>query len=429
MDKNYQVIVAGGGWAGAAAAIAATRQGAKTLLIEKSGFLGGSSGNHLVNPFMPNKVTINGVTTQLSQGLFTEICTRMAALDGFHPKHKATYNEEILKLVLDRMTTEAGVKVLFHSYICGVKTENGKIRSISCVNKSGTQTFFADCFVDATGDADVAAMAGCPCRVGRKEDGLCQPMTLCFRLGNVDVPTAFANSKKINALYAEFRAAGKIKNPREDVLKFHHVDDNVLHLNSTRVIKRCPVDAWDVSEAEREAREQMFELYTFLKENCAGFENAVLLSSAPAIGARESRMIDGRYVLTVEDLKSCTIFKDCIAACNYDIDIHNPAGSGTDHYYFKDDEYYTIPYRALSPQKVDNLLVAGRCISSTHEAQASYRIMPVCCTLGEAAGIAAAMAAVSGVATDAIDVAELQSVLRENGAFLGFDADAAREKL
>lgn len=417
MKTNYDVIVAGGGWAGTSAAVAAARQGAKTLIIEKSGFLSGSSGNHLVNPFMRYWTKINGERVDLSAGIFAEIVDNLRELGGMH-RNERTYNEEILKLVLDRMTEQSGVDVLFHSYLCGVEKEGTVLRSVSCVNKSGTQTYSANYFIDATGDADVSAFAGCPFRLGRDEDQLCQPMTLCFRLSNVDVAKAFQNTKKINDLYAKFRAEGRLQNPREDVLKMYHMDDHIIHLNSTRIIKRSPVNAEELSVAEREAREQTFELYTFLKENCEGFEQAILLASGPSIGVRESRMINGHYILNVDDLKNCTKFEDSIAACNYDIDIHNPSGSGTSHYFFKDGTYYTIPYRCLLPLGTDNLLVAGRCISGSHEAQASYRIMPVCCTLGEAAGTAAALANKARSSVNDIDIKELQKMLRANGAFL-----------
>lgn len=416
-NMKYDVITAGGGWAGCAAAISAAREGAKVLLIEKSGFLGGASCNCYVNPFMPFRTKINGVKTDLSAGIFTEIQERLSELGGMH-KNQETYNEELLKLVLDRMTKEANVTVLFHSYVTDVEKDGEHIKSVSCINKSGHQTFYADYFIDATGDADLAAMAGCPFRLGREEDSLCQPMTLCFRISGVDVDKAFKNTKEINSLYKKFREENKIKNPREDVLKFRHMSDGVLHLNSTRIIKKSPINAFDLSEAEIEAREQVFELYTFLKENCEGFENAVLMSSAPEIGVRESRMIDGQYILTVDNLKDCTKFDDGIAACNYDIDIHNPEGSGTSHYYFKEGTYYTIPYRCLLPLGTDNLLVAGRCISGTHEAQASYRIMPVCCCLGQAAGTAAAVALKNNTSVNDTDTDEIREVLKKNGAFI-----------
>lgn len=244
-------------------------------------------------------------------------------------------------------------------------------------------------------------------------------MTLCFRLANVDMDKFRRNREKINPLYQQLQAEGKIRNPRENVLIFFHPVKNMLHFNTTRVVKLNPTDPFHLTRAEMEAREQMFEMFAFLKENIEGFENADIAFSAPQIGVRESRMIDGEHLLTEEELKDCTKFDDAIAAGNYDIDIHNPEGAGTSHYYFGDGEYYTIPYRSLLPKNADNLLVAGRCISSTHEAQASYRIMPIVTTLGQAAGVAAAVSLKQNVLPKEADIREIQRILRENGAFLG----------
>ena len=193
----------------------------------------------------------------------------------------------------------------------------------------------------------------------------------------------------------------------------------MLHFNTTRVVKHNPTDPLDVTKAEMIAREQMFEMYHFLRDNIPGFENSQLLYSAGEIGVRESRMIVGEYVLTEYDLKDCVKFDDAIAAGNYDIDIHNPEGSGTSHYYFPAGTWYTIPYRSLQPKNADNLLVAGRCISATHAAQASVRIMPIVTTLGEAAGAAAGISVKSGKPVKEIDVKELQKRLLEEGAFIG----------
>ncbi|HIT84520.1 MAG TPA: FAD-dependent oxidoreductase [Candidatus Ornithomonoglobus intestinigallinarum] len=417
MRKKYDIIVCGGGFAGSAAAIAAARSGASVLLIEKSGFLGGAAGNCLVNPFMPFTTTIDGQYVRLSAGIFSDIIDLLGEM-GALAADGVVFNGEILKLILDRLVSGSGTGVIFHTRIISAEKENGAVKSLRCVNASGESEYFADVFIDATGDANVAAMAGCPFMLGREGDNLCQPMTLCFDLANVDVDRAFKDKKAINALYAEKRESGEIKNPRGDILYMRHAAKDVLHINSTRIIKKSPVNAEDLSFAEREAREQMYELYMFLKNNFDAFKNSVLLASGPEIGIRESRRIDGMYTLTTEDLKACVKFDDGIAACNYDIDIHDPAGSGTSHYYFKEGTYYTIPYRCLVPKKADNLLVAGRCISGTHEAQASFRIMPVCCTLGEAAGTAAALALKSGSAVGNIDTDELRAVLKNNGAFL-----------
>ena len=414
----YDLIVAGGGFTGVAAACAAAREGLSVLLIEKNGFLGGAACCCYVNPFMPYHVTLNGEKRMISDGLFRDIIERLEKA-GALMKNRHGFNEELLKLVLDEMTDEYNVKTLFHSYLTGAEVENGRIKSVSVVNKSGIQNFEAKYFIDATGDADLSVLAGCSFHIGREADNLCQPMTLCFRIAGVDSEKLTPeNWKAANELYKKFREEGKIKNPREDILHFPHVADGVVHLNSTRIVKKCPVDSFDISEAEKLARKQEYELYTFLKENAPGFENSVLLASAPQIGVRESRMIEGQYTLTEYDLKNCTKFDDAIAAGNYDIDIHNPEGSGTSHYYFKENEYYTIPYRCLQPKGINNLLTAGRCISSTHEAQASYRIMPICCTLGEAAGVAIGVCAKSGVHTGDADVGLIRKKLKEYGAFI-----------
>ena len=156
-----------------------------------------------------------------------------------------------------------------------------------------------------------------------------------------------------------------------------------------------------------------------MKKHADGMDNSFLMMTASEIGVRESRMIIGDYVLTETDCKNCIKFKDAVAACNYDIDIHNPEGSGTSHYYFKQGTYYTIPYRSLIPKKASNLLVAGRCISSDHGAQASYRIMPTVCCIGEAAGTAVGLAVKNNAAVRDIDVGELQQTLKNNGAFIG----------
>ena len=260
---KYDIIVVGGGFAGVAAAVSAAREGAKVLLLEKSGFLGGAAGNCYINPFMGYTTKIDGKSTALSDGIFTEILDRLDQKGGLH-RNRVTFSEEILKLVFDEMTEESGVDVLFHAYLLRAERECDRIKSVTITGKGGEMTFTADYFIDATGDADLTALAGCSYRIGREEDGLCQPMTLCFRLSNVDVDLAFKNSEAINELYRQFREAGKIKNPREDVLKFKYVADGVLHLNSTRIVKRSPFDLYDLSFAEREARRQMFELYTCL---------------------------------------------------------------------------------------------------------------------------------------------------------------------
>ncbi len=413
--QKFDLIVVGGGFSGTAAAIAAARGGCSVLLVEQTNCLGGAAQVNLVTPFMG--YTTNGENPiLLSRGLFTEITERMAEISGLPSKQ--SFHEEYLKLVLQRMTLEAGVTLLFNTTFVRANKQGRTIYSLEFVNKSGVFSARAAYYIDATGDADLVFSAGCPFHVGR-EDGLCQPMTLCFRVANVNADTYYENRQKIGELYTKFRETGKIKNPREDVLVFRTPVTDVLHFNSTRIVKLDPTNGKDVTRAEIEAREQVFELFKFMKENAPGFENAELLSTAIRIGTRESRMIDGVYTLTKEDIMACKKFSDGIAACCYDMDIHSPDGTGTYHWFLPKGEYYTVPYRCLLPKKADNLMVVGRCISSTHEAQASYRIMPVVCCIGEAAGTAITLAKKDGILPAAVNTDILRQVLTENGAFVG----------
>ena len=417
-DKKWDLIVVGGGMTGVAAAVSARRLGLSVLILEKAGFLGGAAGTCLINPFMRYFTTVDGKRFDLSRGFFTEMHALMTEGGSMKEGHGEDIHEEYLKVVMDRLVVREGVDVLYHVMLCGVEKDGEKLTAVKVASKAGLLTFRADYFIDCTGDADLAMQAGCPFRLGR-DDGLCQPMTLCFRIGNVDLEKYRENRQMMQELYKKFQAEGKITNPRENVLVFNTLVDGMLHFNTTRVIKHNPTDPLDVTHAEMIAREQMLEMYNFLHDNIPGFEHSQLLYSAGEIGARESRMIIGEYVLNEMDLKDCTKFEDGIAAGNYDIDIHSPDGSGTSHYYFPEGTWYTIPYRCLQPKNASNLLVAGRCISTTHEAQASVRIMPIVTTLGEAAGVAAALASKAGVDVKHVDVKALREQLTREGAFVG----------
>ena len=424
-ETKYDVIVIGGGFTGCAAALAAARQGQKTMLLEASGFLGGAASNCLIFPLMPYATAVkdedgNPKKHYLSRGILTELVRDLQESGDI--RGDSGFLDEALKLLLDQKMTEAGVQVLFHATLCGVtKTEN-HISAVSVVTKAGVLSFEGKMFIDCTGDADLCAMAGIPTILGREPDHLCQPMTLCFRVANVDKQAFFANREEMNRLHKEWLDAGRFTNPRENILVFDYPIEGMLHFNTTRVVRHNPVDPFDVTRAEMEARRQVRELLEFFRVNhLAGMENAKLVYTAPSIGVRESRMLDGEYVLTGRDLVDCTKFDDAVAAGNYDIDIHNPEGSGTSHYYFPQGTWYTIPYRSLIPKAADadNLLVGGRCISTDHEAQASVRIIPICTTTGEAAGVGAAVANRGGTTVQNADVREIQKILVETGAYIG----------
>ena len=412
--RKYELVVVGGGFAGVAAAIAAARAGVDVLLVDKGNCLGGAAVTCLVSPFMPYSTVIDGERVDLSAGIFTEIIRRMDerhAMEG--DRH---FLEEELKFVLNDMVLEAGVRLLFHAYIFKAEKRDGRVTSISVATKSGEMRIEADYFIDATGDAQLAYLADCPTTLGREPDHLCQPMTLCFRVGNVDRDRFFASRPRWSQVHAEKLEAGQLINPRENILVFHTPIPNVLHFNTTRVVKKNPTCPEDVTEAEVLARQQVQEVYDLLKEHADGLENSYLMMTAAEIGVRESRMIVGDYVLTEDECKDCTRFEDAIAASNYEIDIHNPEGGGTYIYRFGPEEYYRIPYRSLLPKERDNLLVVGRCLSATHEAHSAVRIMPICACLGEAAGLAAAQALHSGKTAHTLDVAALQATLVSKGA-------------
>lgn len=416
--KKYDVIVIGGGFAGSAAAIAASRNGSKTLLVERVNCLGGAPCTMAVNPFMCyyTKMPESGEIKYLSRGIFEEIVTSMRQMNAMRNN---IFNAEYLKIVLNRMCEQENVDLLFNSYFVSSERKGNKLVSVTVANKSGLVKLEADYFIDCTGDADVAFNAKFPTRLGRPEDGLCQPMTLNFSIAGVDREKFEANYNNIVPLWLKEKESGNIKNPMDGIMVFRTVFDGIVQLNATRVVKHNPVDCFDITSADIEAREQIFELHDFLKRRVPGFENSMVLSSALQTGVRESRMIDGEHILTSDELVACTKFDDAIAAGNYDIDIHNPEGSGTSHYYFPQGQFYTIPYRSLIPKDADNLLVAGRCISTTHEAQASIRIMPIVCTLGEAAGTAASIANKTKSNVKDIDVKILQKTLVEANACIG----------
>ena len=416
--KQYDLIVVGGGLTGVAAAVSAAREGLQVLLVEKSGALGGAMTNNLIYPFM-KYWTIDpetGERVDLSAGIFSELRAlqkKYCGTDG-----NAHFNPEYYKFLLDEMVTGAGVEVLFHGMVFGVEKEADSLTAIRVATIQGELRLRARFFCDATGNGDVFYLAGCDYQLGRDGDGLCQPMTTCFRMSNVDIEQYQADRPMLQEAYKQAKAEGKLENPREDILAFVGVGEGILHFNTTRVVRHDPTDPIAVSKAEMLARRQILEMETFLKAHSKAFANSTVVSVCQDIGVRESRKLRGVYVLTQEDLKGLCRFEDSVALGNYDIDIHNPAGSGTSHYFFGKGEYYTIPYRSLLPKEYTNLLVAGRCISATHEAQASIRIMPICACLGQAAGVAAAVAFHTGTNAHEVDVSAVQDKLRALGARL-----------
>ena len=408
MDEMYDLIVAGGGVAGVAAAVSAAREGLRVLLAEQTGVTGGAMTNALVYPFM--RYTLRKSGRVLAAGLFAEMQERWKA---YRDTAWETY-----KLVFDDLLSEAGAEVLFHAQLFDVTTKDRQVTEISVATCAGKRSLRARMFIDATGDGELFYLAGCDCQLGRQEDGFCQPMTTCFRLGNVDIARFQAERPVLEERYRARQAEGKITNPRENILVFFGLGEGIVHFNTTRVIRHDPTDPAALSRAEMIARRQVWEMVKFLREESEAFSHCTLLSLANRIGVRESRKLKGVHILTAEELERGVYFPDTVALGNYGVDIHNPTGTGTTVHYLSDEAYYSIPYRSLLPKEYDNLLVAGRCLSATHEAQSAVRIMPTCVCMGQAAGIAAAVAAETGTALSGVDTDAVRRRLTERGAVL-----------
>ncbi len=408
--KEYDVVVAGGGPGGFSAAAAAGKEGASVLLVERYGFLGGMAAAGLVNPFMGYVLKGKKLTTSV----FNELTDSLEAENALDEKGHI-FDEEIMKVILDGMMADRGVKVLFHSFLTGAEVKNGRIKHISTFGKSGRLDIKGKVFVDSTGDGDLAAAAGCPFKKGREGDGLCQPMTLCFRIGGIAEPAGGCSragmQRELTRIFIDAKDAGEIDQPRENVLAIKTLVPGIWTFNTTRILGKDGTDTLDLSEAEIEGRRQAYELFNLFRRESPRFSNAYLAKLAPQVGVRETRRIEGRYVLAEKDILSASKFKDAIARSSYPLDIHNPVGEGTATAKVPEGDYYEVPFRSLLPLEIENLVIGSRCVSSSHEAHSSLRIMPVVSGIGEAAGLAAAKAAAEGAQPSEIDGSLLKKEL------------------
>jgi hypothetical protein len=332
-------------------------------------------------------------------------------------KGGAVFCQETAKLAAEKLCLDAGVKLLFHVQLDRPTMEGRCIDCALMLGKSGLTAHRGKVFIDGTGDADLAARAGCEFELGRPEDGGCQPMTTNFDLAGVDI-ARMPDRGTISALYNKAREEGRVSCPREDVLWFRSVEDDRIHFNTTRVVRHDATDTMLLSEAEIEGRRQIGDYLRFLRSEVPGFENARLHAIAVTIGVRESRRVKGHAYLTRDDFENASKFPDGICRVNYPIDIHNPAGGGTEHAGLPPNEWYEIPYGCLVPVDCDNLLVAGRPISVDHAVHSSMRVMPPACTVGQACGTAAAMAIQRGCGPAEIDGRAVKASLIEQGLWL-----------
>jgi len=430
-DLNYDVVVVGGGTAGAAAGIAAARRGAKTLIIEQLGALGGTQTNGWVTPMMPNYLG----DFKLDRGINLDLVDAQARVQtpGTGIAHGDVWFDPIsLGLVMDRLATAAGAECLFNATLIDTRCRAaGHLDAVEVVTRQGRLWIQGRTFIDATGDGDLSRLAGAEL-MGGNEDGIHQPMTLRFFMGNID-------TERLRAAYGFWRANtpdyletgfGESKDHAEFGPMVHQaIADGVLEeddlgyfqiftmngrprelgFNCPRISGLDPLDAFDLSRAYQVGREKIYRISAFMQRYLTGCEAAYVSGIAPMIGIRESRRVVGEYILTAEDHLECRKFPDAIARNRYPIDIH--LKTGTDYRRFPEGEYHEIPYGSLVVKGLNNLWVAGRCLSADFVAQSAVRIQPVCRSMGEAAGIAAALCAQRNLAAQDLPYQDLEVYL------------------
>lgn len=401
--EHYQVAVIGGGPAGMAAAVSAASCGASTILIEKNGYPGGMSTSGLLNRWCGDS----------SSGFYRKVFQLTTIKRG----RRVVYNPEELKACYLRLLEEAGVTVRLHSSFVKVNKDGEHIVSIDVLGAGEIETIAADVFIDATGDGFVAKNAGVNYCKGRESDHLMQPMSLMFSVGGVQedraVYPSFHTHPELEKKMEEYVEQGKVDRPAGHVILMEGYVPGTATVNMTNLIRMDGTDVKDLSRAELMTRRQVPQIMNFLRECVPGYENCYLLQTANHVGVRETLHFEGEYRLTQQDILNQEIFEDWVVSnAKYGFGNHNLTGSGPDSGNLSyHQEQYTIPYRALQAKGVDNLLLAGRNISGTHMAHASYRVMPICMGIGEGAGVGAALAAMNGIAVREVDVKEIQRIL------------------
>ena len=450
--REFDVIVAGGGPSGGVAGIAAARCGARVLVVEQHGFLGGSLTAMGVGPMMSFH---NPSGRQVVAGIAQELVDRLQAR-GASPGHIpdvitycntiTPFDAEALKVELETMLVEAGGQVLYHTQLAQAHRLGPLINGLTVCTESGLMELTAAHYIDATGNACLAWLAGAECWMGRESDGATQPMTMKFKVGHVDTAALRAyieahpedfyfkegaeeglrrlrQSPCVNAggfvkAWRAAKAAGELDIPRNDVLFFETATPGEIIINTSRIHGLDPTDPWALSEAEMIGRRQAMAIFQFLRRHCAGFEQAHLLSTPAHIGIRETRHVRARYTVQAEDVLEQNPFPDAIACGGYPIDIHSPDGEKTHTRHLPKDAVYRIPLRSLLPTRPDNLVLAGRHIGATHEAAAAFRVTPIVMAIGQAAGVVAALAAAAGTPPAAVPAEAVRARLQRQSALI-----------
>jgi hypothetical protein len=427
IQHEVDVLVAGAGPAGVAAAICAARQGARTLLVEQAGAVGGMATTGLMSHWTGNTSHI---------GLYGEILQR--AQDCDEPQ---IINPEKLKTVLLEMLCsppamrvpgeaggehDTGVRLQLHTFASDVILQGNILQGIVTESKSGRAAIMAKIIVDATGDGDIAAKAGVPFQKGREGDGKMQPVTLMFKVAGVDTGRVVKFVGGFEDTYdtplgdIQTLAKQHLPFPAGHLLIYRTSLPGVVTCNMTNCIEVDGTQAEDLTRAELVCRSQLEPIVKFLREYVVGFEGCYVISTASNVGVRETRRFEGEYTLTEEDILNARVFEDWAAPqAHFNFDIHNLSGSGLDatgvQKHFAQSKHYTIPYRCFLPRKIDCLYLAGRNISGTHKAHSNYRVMPVCVMMGQAVGTAAALCVRQNKLPRELDVRELQAILAAQG--------------
>ncbi len=411
--NEVDVLVVGGGPAGIGAALASARENLKTMLIEQYGFLGGMWTAGLVNPLFDH---------ENKGGIVMEIVDRLREVQGWRESPLArpkldTFDPEKMKFLGDCMMTEANVSLLYHTFAVDSVVEGNTIKGVIVENKSGRSAVLAKIVIDCTGDGDIAARSGVPYEKGRPEDGLLQPMTMMFRLGNVEFQQENGvEFCKLMELAIEGGAEYELPFRNGWVIHLPTQGDAVVQ--HTHIYGLDATNAADLTKAEIEGRRQVMAAVDLLQNHVPEFKSTQLMQTPVNIGVRETRRIMGEYVLTREDLVDGRKFDDGVVDVTFGIDIHDPAPESEIRPQRGRMKPYQIPYRCLVPQKIDNLFVSGRCISGTHEAHASYRVTGDYMAMGEAAGIASELCLKDGLTPRELDGRQVKRVLKDRNILL-----------
>ncbi|HET9416730.1 MAG TPA: FAD-dependent oxidoreductase [Candidatus Limnocylindria bacterium] len=422
MSDRYDVLVVGSGSAGSSAAITAARSGARTLLVDRLAFMGGTS-TAVLDTFYAF-YTPGDAPRRVVGGLGWEVVQRLTSArvaferpNTYGAGTGVTYDQETLKVLWEELASDAGVELLLHTWATGVRVEDGRIGPVRLWNKGGERWVEADVVIDASGDADLVALAGLP-HDNAAQQGRVQSLSTLFKVANVDVARAASVPKAdLWELMRQAAASGEYALPRIEGSWHRTPFDGVVLVHMTRIPNVDATDPEQLTRAEVTGRRQVREYARFLRDRVPGFESAVVVATSPVIGIRESRRMHGDYVLTREDVLGGRRFDDEIALCGAPIEDHH-AGGDTEWQYVAAGGVYGIPFRALLPTGIEGMLVAGRCFSSTHDAHASARSMATCMAMGQAAGTAAAMASSASVTPRAIQTDTLRERLAADGALL-----------